>query len=270
MFVFGAIIGSFLNVVIYRLHTGKSLNGRSHCMSCGNTLSWHELFPVVSYLAQRGSCKKCKSYIPFRYFLVELCTAVSFIYIFSLFKGNTALLVLNALFVSFLTVIFVYDLRHMIIPDEMTVLVCAVAALFLLHAVFGVTQLSYQGVLFKVLGGLCASGFFAGLWYISKGRWIGFGDAKLAFPLGVIVGGVGVFSMVVLSFWIGAVVSLALLGIERVSQVLKRGKTNLHFLASPLTIKSEVPFAPFLVAGFVLVHFFHADIFNITYTLFFW
>mgnify|MGYP003395011521 CR=1 FL=1 len=93
-----------------------------------------------------------------------------------------------------------------------------------------------------------------------------FGDAKLAFPLGVTVGLGGVFSMVVLSFWIGAGVSLILLGLQR---LLKRGKPALHFLSSPLTIKSEVPFAPFLILGFLMVQFLHADIFNITYSLFF-
>lgn len=101
---------------------------------------------------------------------------------------------------------------------------------------------------------------------MSKGKWIGFGDVKLALPFGLIVGLEGVFSMVVFSFWIGALVSVTLLGLERLS---KRGKVRLHFLSSPLTIKSEVPFAPFFISGFLLVQLLHADIFTITYNIFF-
>ena len=263
MFIFGAIIGSFLNVVLYRLHTGKSLDGRSHCMSCGKILAWYELFPVVSYLLQRGKCRGCGAYVPVRYLVVELLTGLSFVAVWYLFASNLLLLVLYLVLVSVFVVIVVYDIRHTIIPDELTLMVGAVALIFLGYE-FILTK-DVVLTLMSVLAGSSASFFFWGLWFISKGKWIGFGDAKLALPLGMMVGLGGVFSMVVLSFWIGAAISLTLLGFER---ALKRGKTNLHFLRSPLTIKSEVPFAPFLIAGFLLVQFLHADIFDITYALF--
>jgi prepilin signal peptidase PulO-like enzyme (type II secretory pathway) len=121
-------------------------------------------------------------------------------------------------------------------------------------------------ILSRIGAGFGAAFFFWGLWYVSKGRWIGFGDAKLALPLGMLVGIGDVFSMVVFSFWIGAGVSLVLLGIQK---LLKRGKTSLRFLSTPITMKSEVPFAPFLILGFIAVHFLHADIFDITYTFLF-
>ena len=76
---FGLIIGSFLNVYIYRFHTGKSLNGHSHCLSCGTGLKASDLVPLVSYLLLRGRCRTCGCYIPVRYFIVEFCTAVLFI-----------------------------------------------------------------------------------------------------------------------------------------------------------------------------------------------
>jgi leader peptidase (prepilin peptidase)/N-methyltransferase len=263
-FLLGSVIGSFLNVVIYRLHTGRSLSGRSHCMSCGKELSWYELFPVFSYLLLRGTCSVCSAYIPSRYLLVEVLTGTLFVLVWHIFSYDNVLLILTLVLVSVCVVMLVYDVRHMIIPDELTLAVGVVALFFLGYTVFLNRDVSL--ILEHMLAGGCATLFFAGLWYVSKGRWIGFGDVKLAFPFGLMVGIGGVFSMVVLSFWIGAVISLSLLGLERLT---KRGKKRLHFLPSQLTIKSEVPFAPFFIAGFLAVQLFHADIFTITYALFF-
>jgi prepilin signal peptidase PulO-like enzyme (type II secretory pathway) len=155
-------------------------------------------------------------------------------------------------------------MRHTIIPDEMSLAVGGVAIALLVYE-YTQTQ-DYMLVVYSLGAGLGAFAFFGGLWYVSGGRWIGFGDAKLALPLGVIVGLGSVFSMVVLSFWIGAVISLLLLG---VGKMCTSGKMRLHFRSLPRTIKSEVPFAPFLILGFLAVHFFHADIFTFTYTIFF-
>ena len=85
----------------------------------------------------------------------------------------------------------------------------------------------------------------------SKGRWIGLGDVKLAWPLGLLVGSSLVFSFVVLSFWIGAVISLVLLAAAR----LEEGKSYRRFLARPFTMKSAVPFAPFLITGALVTIF---------------
>lgn len=263
-FLFGAIVGSFLNVVIYRLHTGRSLNGRSHCMSCGKTLSWHELFPVFSYVYLRGSCSGCASYIPPRYLFVEVLTGMLFALVWQVSSFDIVLLVLNLMLVSICMVMIVYDVRHLIIPNELTLMVAGIALIFLGYDVF--QNQDYTHLFSHSIASITGAFFFWGLWYISKGRWIGFGDVKLALPFGLIVGLEGVFSMVVFSFWIGAIVSLTLLGLERLS---KRGKIRLHFLSSPLTIRSEVPFAPFFISGFLLVHLLYADIFTITYTIFF-
>lgn len=262
IFIFGSIIGSFLNVVIYRLHTGKSLDGRSHCLTCGKTLSWYELFPIVSYLSQGGACRGCKAYIPPRYLIVETLTGLLFVATWYVFYADIALLGLHLILISIFVLIVVYDIRHTIIPDELTLMVGGVAVLMLGYEYVLTKDLFH--ILSSIGAGFGAGFFFWSLWYVSKGRWIGFGDAKLALPLGIIVGLSGVFSMVVLSFWIGAGVSLTLLGLEK---VLRRGKIRLHFLQTPLTIKSEVPFAPFLITGFLLVQLLHADIFTITNAL---
>lgn len=253
-FIFGVIIGSFLNVYIYRLHTGKSLVGSSHCLSCGTPLRFYELFPLFSYLFLRGKCRTCQSAIPSRYFLVELLTGLLFVLVV-FFSINIFDLVIFWFLVSVLVVITVYDLYHMIIPDELVLALLVLAMtyefnnLLLGHAVVDFA--------FDIIFALCGSLFLFMLWRISGGKWIGFGDVKLVLPLGIFVGYAGVFSMLVLSFWIGAVVGLALLFFQYLQ---KRGQPHLRFLARELTIKSAVPFAPFLISGFLVAFFFQVDV----------
>ncbi len=252
----GLIVGSFLNVVIYRFNTGKSLNGRSRCLSCGHTLSWATLFPMLSYLMLRGRCAYCGSRISPRYMLVELLTAMLF--------GGAALLVQDPLLLGLYLVlaalfvlVVVYDLLHTIIPDLFVVLTTVVGGAIAVYAYVG--DGDAYGLLLRLLGAAVGFLFFASLWLISQGRWIGLGDAKLALPLGLIASFPAVVSVIVLSFWIGAVVSIALLVLQK---IMRRGQQRLPFLRTSLTIKSEIPFAPFLIAGFLLVHFFAFNAFT--------
>ncbi len=270
-FILGTVFGSFFNVVIYRFNTGKSLGGRSHCLSCGNTLSWYELLPVVSYLFQRGKCRHCAAHITARYALVELLTGVLFLLVAQTFLLDPVLLVLNLIVVSLLTIIVVYDLRHMIIPDSLVLFLCVPALAMVLWdpLVLSLTLPSLSAL----IGALIPAGLFAGLWLFSRGAWIGLGDAKLAVPLGLMLGAWGSISMFILSFWIGAVIAVGLLLIGRALKVLRYrrgGQLFLRFMRRPLTIKSEVPFAPFLVAAFLLVHFAHADAFLLVESLRVW
>lgn len=264
IFMLGAIVGSFLNVLLYRMHTGASLGGRSHCMSCGKTLSWYELVPIVSYLMLRGACRGCSAYIPVRYLTVELITGAAFVGAYVLHVGEPLYIVFTCVLFASLIVTAVYDIRHMVIPNECVLAVLSLALLSLIDVY--VTTSDMNTIIRSLIAGGVASGAFYALWFVSKGRWIGFGDVKLAFPLGVLVGISGVFSMLVLSFWVGALVSVLLLGFV---YIVKRGKHHLRFPRIPITMKSEIPFAPFLIAGFLLVYVFHANILTITEVLFF-
>ena len=255
--VFGLIIGSFLNVYIYRLHTGRSLQGSSHCLSCGTPLKWYELVPVVSYLVLRGRCRTCSSYIPFRYVLVELLTAALFVLEFYL-HGLSLLFMPALLLLALLVVVAVYDLYHLIIPDELVVALAAAGLLLVgLSVDTGWSAQTGQLLLQHIGAALAAAGFYASLWWFSHGRWIGFGDVKLAFPLGLVVGLPAVFSFIVLSFWVGAILSVLYMLIV---QGLKRGQPYLSFHFVPLTIKSEVPFAPFLIIAFLIVWWFDLSV----------
>ncbi len=245
--LFGLVIGSFLNVYIYRFHTGRSLTGSSHCLSCARPLAWYELLPVFSYLALRGRCRTCGSYIPFRYVLVEVLTASLFLLAYILVPLSYMMLLWWSL-LAVLVVIVVYDLYHLIIPNELVVSVAVLTLLMFMAA------LSWQWLPVLFIGHAAAAigafAFYGGLWLVSKGRWIGLGDAKLAAPLAFLLGPWETFSFVVLSFWIGAGLSIVILLLQR---LLKRGQYRLSKYGLTITMKSEVPFAPFLILAFLAV-----------------
>jgi len=193
-----------------------------------------------------------------RYLFVELLTGCVFLFLVVHYATTPLLLVLHGMLLTLLILIAVYDVRHTIIPDELSIGV-GVIALALLGVAY--THEGVQVILQAGAGGLGAGLFFFLLWYMSRGRWVGLGDAKLAVPLGIILGGSATFSMVVLSFWIGAGISLMLL---LATTVLKKGKTFLPRPLRSLTMRSEIPFAPFLIAGFICAQYLHANIFDIT------
>lgn len=250
--IFGLIIGSFLNVVIYRLHTGRSLNDRSHCLSCGRNLSWYELFPVFSYLVLRGRCRSCNSFIPYRYALVELLTAGLFILAYGQFSSWLMFILISTV-LSVLVVTLVYDLYHKIIPDELSLILALLALLITALQAWS----SGDGVyLLKAFAaGLLPAVSLYALWHFSKGRAIGLGDAKLSFGLGVLIGTQKLFSFIVLSFWLGALAGVLLIWLSTKSRWWRIIGFKAH-----VNMKSELPFAPFLILAFVLVYFFNVDV----------
>lgn len=157
---FGLVIGSFLNVVIYRFHTGRSLNDRSHCLSCGRTLNWYELFPVFSYLFLRGRCRSCRSFIPYRYALVEALTAGLFLLAY--LKTLDLFLLLGLLvFLSLLVIVAVYDMYHQIIPDELSASLAVVAIAMAGYQAWALGDWSILWL--SVVAGIVAFIFFASL-----------------------------------------------------------------------------------------------------------
>lgn len=254
VFFFGAIIGSFLNVVAYRFNTGKTLGGRSMCFSCGKTLHWHELIPLASYVLQRGKCRGCRSHISMQYPLVEAITGFAFVCIFvrfaHLLPDNIALFSIHFLYAAIIwsiaLVIAVYDIRHTIIPEKLAWLLGALSFLGIFIFLGDSLVLRLPSV-FEVAAGVILAAPFALLWYFSGGRLMGLGDAKLVVGLGYTVALSSGIAALIISFWIGAVVSLLLLALAR----------------TRYTMKSEIPFGPFLVFGFFIVYLTGITLFDI-------
>ncbi len=246
--LFGVIVGSFLNVVILRFNTGWGIGGRSHCFSCMKQLSWYELLPLVSFLGQKGRCRGCKSRISLQYPLVEAFTALLFVTLFFFIAPTDAASALyfafHVVMASLLVVIFVYDLRHKIIPNSLAYSLMIVSFLSLFIGGKEGMSLIHMTSPGDFLVGVLLFVAFGLLWLVSKGKWIGFGDAKLVISLGWLAGYAQALSGIMLAFWIGAVVSIAYLFI------VKNGRT----------IKGvEVPFAPYLILGIYIAFFFHLD-----------
>ena len=265
IFIFGTIIGSFLNVVILRYNTGEPITkGKSACFSCAKSLSWYEMFPIISFIALRAKCRSCKSKISWQYPLVEFFTGLLFLATcaklngFDLFNQPNLFSVFQVIsyfyyfaVFSILMIITVYDLRHKIIPDTL-VFSLAFISLIWLVANIGLADLFQSPYIYNLLAGpILALPFFL-MWLLSGGRWIGLGDAKLALGMGWFLGLISGVSAVILGFWIGAAVSLFLIFIQK-----------LNLIGKNLTIKSEIPFAPFLILGLLAVFFFGFDVMNL-------
>ncbi len=273
MFILGTFVGSFLNVVALRYNTGRLRQalfggGRSHCFSCDKRLAWYELVPVLSFLAQGGCCRGCKSRLSWQYPLVELLTGSLFVIAFlhEAVGAHSFGLLLALVILSLLVVIGVYDLRHKIIPDALAYAFAAFALLYSLARLLPVSPngdfapfaaiLNFhafsQDIFWLLIAGPALFLPFYALWKISDGRWIGLGDGKLALGMGWFLGLSGGVSAVVLAFWIGALVAVTILAVQRFGPSLCRFLGS--NLASRLHMRSEIPFAPFLITGTLIVY----------------
>ena len=256
-FIFGIIIGSFLNVVSLRHNTGRSIKGRSICFLCGRKLKWFDLVPIFSFLFFSGRCRLCKSKISWQYIFVELSTGFVFLGIFLKFffilNYSLSYMIISAIYFmiifSLLIIIFIYDLKHKIIPNRF-VYAFILFSFFTLFFNLNTFQLIIPTISHLAAGPVFFLFFFF-LWLISGGRWIGLGDGKLAVGIGWILGLSAGFSAITLSFWIGALFGTGLALIS-----------SLYLQKKRFTIKSEIPFAPFLIIGFIIVFFFNVNIFN--------
>lgn len=248
--VLGLAVGSFLNVVIYRVPNGMSLaTPASHCTSCGYSLHWYDNIPVLSYLLLRGKCRSCGAHISLRYTLVELANMLLWLGSVLIFWHRSPVYaVVAALASSVLLCIFFIDLEHMLIFNRFT----------LSLAVLGVVAVFFDPFtrpldhLFGALGG--AAVFFLlyrGAILVLKREGIGWGDVKLSSAAGLLLG----WQRLILAILIASVIgSIVLLILQKC-----RGDGADH----------EYPFAPFLTLGFAVAMLAGAPIITWYLSLFF-
>lgn len=244
IFLFGLLVGSFLNCVIYRLEKNESfLKGRSYCPKCRHQLSWQDLIPLLSFFKLRGKCRYCKKPISWQYPLVELATAILFLGVFHISFPNFLLSIYYFLISSFLIIIFVFDLNHYIIPDE--IIYPAIFVAFIYDIIYSnLIVHSLNLIISYFYSSIGASLFFLIIFLISRGKWLGFGDVKLAFFMGLFLGFPAILVSLFLAFFIGAIIGIGLISLK------KKG------------LKSEVPFGPFLVTGTLIALFWGEQLVN--------
>src|SRR5581483_2228986 len=238
----GLAVGSFLNVVIYRVpHKESVVKPRSRCPGCGTQLAERDNIPVLSWLLLRGKCRTCGEPISVRYPLVELLTGVLFVTAGLRFGYDWVLPAYLVFFASLVAITFI-DLEHYIIPNRVLYprLVIAIPLLVLAAGV----QDQWDNLERALIGAALAWAFFLILHLISP-RGMGFGDVRLSFLLGLFLGWLDlrhVFLGVFFGFLLGSIVGIALMALRR------RGR------------KDHIPFGPFLAAGAVIAVLFGSTI----------
>lgn len=229
----GLIIGSFLNVCIYRLPRGMSIViPRSHCPDCGRFVAWYDNIPLLSFLFLMGRCRQCRKKIPWRYPLVELLSGALSYLVFLKFGAGLPYLFYFVLLAAPLVVITLIDLEHLIIPDLLSLPGIGVGLLSSLFLSEGpLLESLIDSVLGLLSGGLA---LFLVSWVYEKLRrqeGIGGGDIKLAAMLGAFFGWKGVVLILFFSSLLGSLTGLFLI------LVYRKG------------LKTVIPYGPFLSAG---------------------
>lgn len=275
LFVFGSAVGSFLNVVSMRYDPssfifGKQILGRSHCDSCGKTLGPLELIPVLSFIFQFARCRNCGVRLGAQYPIVEILSGLIFVFvplgIQSPYIAHSIFYILAFLWIfifEILLLIALIDLRLGIIPDEANILLVILggAIVFLKSKVWelGLSFVGPYALIFGLRSGAWTNHIFAALLgffllglliVVTRGRGMGIGDLKLIFPLGLIFGWPDIIFVLGAAFIIGSFVSIF---------VMIFGKK---------TIKSAIPFGPFLSLGATTIFFFGDAIFRFYFSLF--
>ena len=237
----GVILGSFLNALLFRFNTGRSvLRGRSACMRCGHTLHAADLVPLLSFLMLRGRCRYCRAKISWQYPAVEAAAGLLAVLVLLQTGATPWFAYWLAVWLALLFVV-VYDLRHFIIPWSASLALMALALLGIALGAAGYPG----GAMGEWWAGPALAAPLLLVSLASGGRWMGWGDGFLELSLGWFLGFSMGLTALMAAFWTGAIAGVLLLAASK----------------NRYTMKSEVPFAPFLILGCAIAYFFHADLF---------
>lgn len=207
----GLCIGSFLNVVIYRLPLGQSLvSPGSRCTKCGYELRWYDNVPILSWVSLGGRCRQCRGPISAQYPIVEVVTALLFLLVAWLTPVGP-LMASRLILVSILVALFGIDLEHQILPNVITLPGIAVGLMFGLIAPPG-----FQDVLIgAVLGAGVLYGVAAAYYLVRREEGLGMGDVKMLAMVGAFLGWKAVLVTLVLSSFSGALIGMALIALQK-------------------------------------------------------
>lgn len=249
LFIFGSVVGSFLNVLIYRMPRNEKIGlSRSRCTRCKSTIAWFDNIPFFSYIFLRGKCRKCKEVISFKYFIVEFITAFMLCLLWWKFS-DPVLVAVYFVFISILIAASFIDLEFFIIPDELDLggliiglISCAIFPQLMNENIW------YKGLLKSFLGALIGGGTLyiiaVTATAILKKEAMGMGDVKLLAMIGSIIGWKWALFTIFTGSLFGTVGGLFLI------------------LLNKTDIKGKIPFGPYLAMGAVVSLFWAKDIMN--------
>ena len=237
--ILGGLWGSFANVCIYRLPLEKGVvSGRSYCPKCKKQITWKDNIPILSYLLLSGKCRKCKKPISSQYTIVEFLSILFFTIIYFLYGITLTTLLLMILSLSFIIIFFI-DLKHFIIPNEITF---SMMALGFIKSFDPNLNSIFPNYINSLIGGLLGYGIIWSIIYfykqVRKKEGMGLGDAKL---FGVV------------GFWFGW---LAIPFIIFLSSVIALLSVVPSLLKNSRTMSSQIPFGPYIIIGTLIYLFF--------------
>ncbi len=263
VFALGLIMGSFLNCLIWRLHTGETMMSRSHCPKCQKQIAWYDNIPLLSYFLLLGKCRHCKKSISVQYPVVELVAGVLFVlavfvelannFQFSIFNFQTIYidLIFNPPFliavardwfvISVMIIVFIYDLRWYLILDKV-IIPSAAVVLFLNFSLGYLDGNTWNNLLNLLISGIIGSSFFLIQFVVSRGKWIGGGDIRLGLLMGLILGWPYVLVALMLAYISGAIIGVGLI------------------VAGKKKISSQIPFGVFLSTATIISLFWGQNI----------
>jgi prepilin signal peptidase PulO-like enzyme (type II secretory pathway) len=232
-----------------RLRVRSFWGGRSECLTCSKKLSWKELFPIFSFLYQKGRCKFCKTKLSQAYLWSEVVSGIlvailanTIVNYTFLFNAQLLMFLLWSLIITISVAIVIYDLKHTIVPFEMASILIFLGLIFTAYR-----QICFGFVWADALSGLIVALPFGLMYLVSRGKWVGFGDVMLYMAFGFLLGlpmGVTTFFY---SIWLGAFVSVVLMVVHK----------------KDYNLKSEIPFTPFIIIAALFVLYTNSDILSL-------
>ena len=234
VFIYGIIVGSFLNVCIYRIPLKESVvTTRSHCMRCGYKLKWYDLVPVFSYVFLRGRCRKCGDRISPQYPIIELLNGILWVLTF-IYTGINITSLIYSVVISALIVLSVIDFRTFEIPVSINVYIGIMALVNI--------ATDYEHILTYIIGMIIVSGVLYLMYFLSNGRAIGGGDVKLMAACGLLLG----WKLIIVAFIFGCLYA-----------------SVIHILRMVISKKDHMlAMGPYLSAGVITAMWFGSHIVN--------
>lgn len=268
IFIFGLLIGSFINSFLWRYQNKVSFSGRSICPNCKKTIKWYDNIPLLSYLILGGKCRNCHKRISIQYPIVEVVTGLvflitgvawqiiylphdSFFNLISNFDSSyqaTIILFVMLAISAVLILISVYDIQTKEIPDSFNVTYGILAVIYI-GTLFVQGGISERQLIFHIITGVLLFLSFWALVYFSKETWMGGGDAKFVLAMGFLLGPLFSLWGILIASLVGSVYGLSMIYFSKESKGSRK-----------MSLKSQVPFGPFLALGSWLILLFGSQI----------